>query len=95
MEYTEEEISDPRETYAMLKINAMMEIDSMSVYELLDADFMIENTDFDSLGELVNLAGTSNFNSPEWEDTIFQYTNFLCWKDMLEKAKDDMLDRLL
>lgn len=87
MEYTEEEISKLRETYAM--------INSMSVYELLDADFMIENTDFDSLGELINLAGTSNFNSPEWEDAIFQYTNFTCWKKMLEKAEDYMLDKLL
>lgn len=89
MEYTEEEIFEQR------LINAMRKINDMSVYELLDADFMIENTDYNSLDEFITAAGTSNFNSLEWEDAIYQYTTFTCWKKMLEKAREDMLHRLL
>ena len=89
MEYTE------KETFEQRVRNAMMKINSMSVCELLDVNFMIENTDYDSLDEMIGLAGTSDFNSPEWEDAIFQYTTFLCWKDMLGKARNDMLHRLL
>lgn len=75
--------------------NAMMRINSMSVYELLDYDFMNKNTDYDSLDEMVALAGTNDFNSPEWNDFICQYTNFLCWKEMLKEARDYMFKRLL
>jgi len=87
MEYIEEIFR--RKAIAMRKIN------SMSIYELLDADFMIENTDYNSLDEIIDIAGTSDFNSLEWEDTIFQYTTFTCWEDMLQKARNDMLHRLL
>lgn len=77
------------------KANIWNKINNMSIQELLNSDFVIENTDYNSLEEMIAAAGTNDFDSLEWDDFVYNFTIFLSWEEMLRKARRDMFNRLV